>query len=169
MTNNEANRFSDIELQFPGIEFKEEMRNLPPCDSVWARRSVICSTYQDERQLLRCFKQVVADLRDWTCEKVIVKYSESWWDCSTYFNKDDAIGALFEDSLSRYITKFDVERIFWSGATLRNFASCCPNKFNLCIKLHELPPNLDTNIGPNLLERISAMFNYKVRGRHLLV
>ena len=141
MTNNEANnKFLDIELQFPGIEFKEEMRNLPPCDSVWARRSVICSTYQDERQLLRCFK---------------------------HFNKDDAIGVLFEDSLSRYITKFDVERIFC--ATLRDFTSCCPNKFNLWIKLHELSPNLNTNIGPNLLERISAMFNYKVRGRHLVV
>lgn len=132
MNETQANR-----EQFPGIEFKD---NIPGYRGL----SRIFSAYQNESNVLDCMKYTVSEMPARKCLCVMLKYSESWWDCSKYFSKDGVIGALFEDSLGWYITKFDVERVG-------------NDHFRLWMKLKELG-GLETNIGPNLLEYIASLF-----------
>ena len=77
---------------------------------------------------------------------VEIRYGEAWWDSSKYYNKDDAVGRLFDDSLGWYITRFSV-------------VNRSDNCFEIQIKVHELD-NIQskTNIGPNLLEYIASLF-----------
>jgi hypothetical protein len=77
---------------------------------------------------------------------VEIRYGESWWDSSKYYNKDAAVGRLFDDSLGWYITRFSV-------------VNRSDNCFEIQIKVHELD-NIQskTNIGPNLLEYIASLF-----------
>ena len=141
MNETQANR-----EQFPGIEFKDDF-GVEYVNSMTHRlRSRIFSAYQSESQIIECMKYTLSDMGNWKCNCVAIKYGDSWWDKSQYYNKDSAVGILFEDSLARYITKFDIERNFGHDT------------FILTIKVHELTPNVETNIGPNLLEYIASLF-----------
>ena len=127
----------------PSIEFKDIQGYDATVRSLSSR---VCSTYQDEDHILDCMKYTLNTMKRWKCTRLVVRYGETWFSCDTYFNRDDAISALFKDSLSKYITRFDISR----GTD---------NTFMLQIKLHELGNSgLSTNIGPNLLEYIATLF-----------
>ena len=135
--------------QFPGIEFKDDNAQAYRCEPTWRLRSRVFSSYQNESNLLECLKYTLSDIQGWKCKKIVVKYGGSWYDCCKYYCKDDIVGVLFDYSMSKYITKFDVSRVF----NIEN-----QGEFELWLKVHDLTPNVETNIGPNLLEYIATLF-----------
>lgn len=126
--------------RFPGIEFKDDVPG-------WHGCSRIFSTWQGESKVLDCLKYSLSDIMDKRCLCVVVKRGEHWWNCDKYYSGDQAVSALFGDSLSKYITKFDIDR------------SIDSNTFKLWIKLKEIGDSgVSTNIGPDLLEYIASLF-----------
>jgi hypothetical protein len=140
MNETQANR-----EQFPGIEFQEVDYPLPgfvKCN----RYNRIFSTYQCESAVIECMKDTLTHIGKSHLLVVDIRYGEAWWDSSKHYNKDDAVGRLFEDSLAWYITRFSV-------------VNRSDNRYEIQIKLHELDYiQSKTNIGPNLLEYIASLF-----------
>ena len=126
--------------QFPGIEFKDGVG--------YHDMSIrVCSVYQTEDHILDCMKYTLEGVKG-KCSRLVVRYGETWFSCETYFKRDDAISALFKDSLSKYITRFSISRGFRGRGD-----------FEMHIKVHELGgPVVETNIGPHLLEYIASLF-----------
>lgn len=130
----------EIRERFPGIEFKDGI-------GYHGGMSRVCSTYQTEDHILDCMKYTLEGV-DGKCSRLVLRYGETWFSCDTYFNRDDAISALFKDSLSKYITRFSISRGLPGS-----------DDFEMRIKVHELGgPVVETNIGPNLLEYIAGLF-----------
>lgn len=126
--------------RFPGIEFKDLV-------GYYDMSIRICTAYQTEDHILDCMKYTLEGV-DGKCSHIVVRYGETWLSCETYFKRDDAISALFKDSLSKYITMFSISR----GLHGRD-------DFEMQIKVHELGGSVvETNIGPNLLEYIASLF-----------
>lgn len=131
--------------RFPGIEFQKLDCPMPGLVKS-SRYNRIFSTYQCESKVIECMKDTLTHIGESRLLVVEIRYGEAWWDSSKYYNKDDAVGRLFDDSLGWYITRF----------TVVNRSDNC---FEIQIKVHELD-NIQgkTNIGPNLLEYIASLF-----------
>ena len=95
MNQTQANR-----ERFPGIEFKDGVG--------YHDMSIrICTAYQTEDHILNCMKYTLEGVNR-KCSHIVVRYGETWLSCKAYFKRDDAISALFKDSLSKYITMFSI-------------------------------------------------------------
>jgi len=123
---------------YPGVE----IRDVGP-----THRSFSFSAPQDEGSMLRCLKNgCFPDMDIKRCVHVNIKMGESWYTVTKYFSSEDAITALFDLSLSKYITKVALE--------LKEH-----DQFVLWIKVHDIGGHVkDTNIGPNFLEYVSSLF-----------
>ena len=135
--------------RFPGIEFKDIEYFVRGGDKA-NRQNIIFSTYQCESKVIECMKDTLAHMGKSRIVSVEIRYGESWWDSSKFYNKDDVLGKLFDDSLGRYITRFSVTKL-------------SDNRFEIQIKVHELD-NIQrkTNIGPDLIEYIGSLFGRKL-------
>lgn len=140
MNKTQANR-----ERFPGIEFQKDNYSFPGLVKS-IRNNRIFSTYQCESTVIECMKDTLTNIGESRLLVVEIRYGEAWWDSSKFYNKDDIVGQLFDDSLAWYITRFSV-------------VDRSDNFFELQIKVHELD-NIQsrTNIGPNLLEYIGSLF-----------
>ncbi len=135
--------------RFPGIEFKDDNYIVRGGGEV-NRYNRIFSTYQCESKVLECLKDAMAHIGNSRLVFVEIRYGEAWFDSSGYYNKDDVVGKLFDDSLAWYITRFSVQKL-------------SDNRFEMQIKVHELDKiQSKTNIGPNLLEYIGSLFGGKL-------
>ena len=134
--------------RFPGIEF-QDINYLLPDRIKSIKYNRIFSTYQCEPKVIECMKDTLAHIGESCLLVVEIRYGEAWWDSSKYYNKDDVMGRLFDDSLAWYITRFSM---------LNRTDNC----FEIQIKVHELDPGLETNIGPNLVEYIGSLFGGKL-------
>jgi hypothetical protein len=132
--------------RFPGIEFKKDDYALPGLVKS-IRHNRIFSEYQCESNVIECMKDTLTHIGESRLLVVEIRYGEAWWDSSKYYNRDSAVGRLFDDSLGWYITRFSV-------------VNRSDNCFEIQIKVHELD-NIQskTNIGPNLLEYIASLFH----------
>ena len=130
---NQAQEYRD---RFPGIEVKD--------DPAMSRRTRSFSSYQKERTIIECMEDALWDLDIWDCECVVFQTGEHWWNTHRYYTRDAIVSTLFDQSLKGYVTKFVIE--------LK-----AHDRFVVWLKIHELTPGLDTNIGPNLVEYIGDM------------
>lgn len=143
------NQTQEYRKRFPGVEPKTVDYPLPGLVKS-IRYNRIFSTYQCESKVIECMKDTLTCIGESHLLVVEIRYGESWYDGSKFFNKDDVIGQLFDYSLAWYITRFSV----------MNRSDNC---FELQIKVKELD-NIQskTNIGPNLLEYIGSLFGKKL-------
>ena len=133
----DMNQTQEYRERFPGIEPKEDMTKTCRIRSF--------SSYQKERTIIECMEDTLFDMDTWDCECVVVKDGEHWWDAHVFCTKDAIASVLFESSLAKYVTKFQVDRK-------------ANDKFILRVKLHELTRDVkNTNIGPDLIEYIGRM------------
>ena len=131
--------------RFPGIEF-QDINYLLPDRIKSIKYNRIFSTYQCEPKVIECMKDTLTHIGKSHLLVVEIRYGEAWWDSSKYYNRDDVVGRLFDDSLAWYITRF----------TVVNRSDNC---YEIQIKVHELDHiQSKTNIGPNLLEYIASLF-----------
>lgn len=130
------NETPEYRERFPGVEIIPDIYN--------KHRTRAFSAYQKERTIIECMEDVLWDMDTWDCIGVVVKDGEHWWDCKKYYNRDEIVSLLFDKSLSRYVTKFDIERLEH-------------DKFILWVKLHSLTNGLETNLGADLIEYIGDM------------
>ena len=121
--------------RFPGIEVNDDL--------MLARRSRSFSCYQKEKTIIECMKDTLSDMDMWECQCVVVKDGEHWWDMHRFYNRDAIVSVLFDFSLAKYITKFEIVRKV-------------NDKFDICVKVHDLTNDLNTNIGPDLIEFVGS-------------
>lgn len=130
---NQAQEYRD---RFPGIEVKDDL--------ALARRTRSFSSYQKERTIIECMGDALWDMDSWDCECVVFQTGEHWWNTHIHYTRDAIVSTLFDQSLKGYVTKFVIERK-------------SHYRFVVWLKIHELTPGLDTNIGSNLVEYIGDM------------
>ena len=135
--------------RFPGIEFKD-IDYFIYGSGKSHRHNIIFSTYQCESKVIECMKDTLTHMGKSRLVSVEIRHGESWWDRSKFYNKEDVVGRLFEDSLGQYITRFSMTKL-------------SDNRFEIQIKVHELD-NIQrkTNIGPDLIEYMGSLFGRKL-------
>lgn len=131
--------------RFPGIEFQDANYIVRGGGNANMYNRIF-STYQCESKVLECLKDTLTCIGKSRLVFVEIRHGESWFDSSKHYNKDDAVGKLFDYSLAWYITRFRVQKL-------------SDNHFEIQIKVHELDNIQDqTNIGPDLVEYIGSLF-----------
>ena len=130
--------------RFSGIEHQNVEYRLGETKPI--RYNRIFSGYQCEFRVIECIKDTLTCIGERRLVAVEIRYSKAWWDSSKYYNKDDAVGRLFDDSLAWYITRFSV-------------FNRSDNCFEIQIQVQELD-NIQskTNIGLKLIEYIASLF-----------
>ncbi len=142
------NKAQEYRKRFPGIKHQNVEYRLGEVRPI--RYSRIFSAYQCESQVIECIKDTLTCIGKSRLVSVGIRYGESWYDSSTFHNKDDVVGQLFDYSLAWYITRFSIV----------NYSDNC---FDMEIKMHKLDKlQKKTNIGPNLLEYIGSLFGEKL-------
>ena len=138
------NQSQENKERFPGIEFQNVEYLLGQANPI--RYNRIFSAYQCEPKVIECMKDTLTCIGENRLDSVEIRYDETWWDGSKYFNKDDVVGILFDYSLAWYITRFSV-------------VNRSDNCYEIQIKVHVLDHNQSkTNIGLNLIEYIASLF-----------
>ena len=131
------NLTQELRRKFPGAEFMD------------LERTVAFTSQQDGPGALWCLKHILRGMDGLECGALVVRTSREkdvFWTGRSYRSRESVAAALFDLSLSRYITKLSVRRT----------AGQC---FVLNMKVHELDKlHPMTNIDLGLVEHVVGLF-----------
>ena len=142
------NQSQENRERFPGIEFQDVGYIVRGGDKANLHNRIF-STYQCESKLIESMKDTLSHIGKGRLVSMEIRYGEGWWNSSWYTNKDDAMGILFEASLARYVTRIGI-------------AIYGDRSFSIQVKVHDLNPGMETNIGPDFVEYIGTLFDGKL-------